>query len=654
MTVYLTIVDLPRSRRLAAQIPYNDGRGPEFAKRIDGARWNKEIKRWTYPLEINTARRLREVFGKDLKLSPEVLAWGNEAKAHEAKLLAAHDIDMSTAVPLPRVEREAPTMYAALQARGYQTLVPHFASLAGNFLNADQPGLGKTIETFASLVELGAEGNILVITPKTSARATWAAEVEKWMDDAGGVAYVAADGTPAQREAAIEAAIMDEQAKYKFLIVNPEMVRLKEAHKCKERIVNQDGDEVPCADKEFCPNPSKHKVVREARFPILFDVQWDAIVGDEVHRVLMHANPRARQKSQVGLGFQRLHADRKIALSGTPMRGKPRLLWPTFHWLRPDLYSGQWRWSKFYFKTEDDAYAHSGEKVTDDLRPEREQQFNAELARMMVRRTKHELRQQNSAWAPPDKRYAEVWLPLDPKQAKVYKQMEKSAVAAMEGGSLMANGILAEMTRLRQFANSAGRMEGGTFRPALPSNKIDWLLDDFLADRGIFGRKTPMQRDMESGDGKVVIASQFTQFINLIAACLNERQIDHIVLTGETNKGDHFARAQQMFQRDGGPRVCLLNTMAGGVSITLDRADDMVIMDETFVPDDQEQVEDRVHRTSRTDHQVTIYYVRSEGTIERELAGTNMIKDDRQKRSLDGRRGIEVARNLWNVKEKKK
>lgn len=649
MSVYLDILDLPRSQRLVATIPYNDGKGPVFAKRVDGAAWNKTLKRWTFPLEINTARRLREVFGKSLVLSDRVMEWGRAAKEQEAKLLAAHDIDMTAAVDMPAVQEIAPTMWAAMQQRGYQTLVPYFAKLAGNYLNADQPGLGKTIETFASLIETGVEGNILVLAPKTSLRATWAAEVEKWLGDAGAEWFVA-DGTADQRERTIEACLSSE-ARYKFLITNPEVVRLKEVHDCKE--IDQNGEK--CTNREFCSNPSKHKVTREARFPILFDIQWDAIVGDEVHRVLMHANPRAKQKSQVGLGFQRLHADQKIALSGTPMRGKPRLLWPTFHWLRPDLYNGQWRWSKFYFQTEDDAYAFSGEKVTDNLRPEREEQFNAELSRMMIRRTKAELRATNPQWAPPDKRYAEVWLDLDPKQARVYAQMEKGATARLQGGDLMANGVLAEMTRLRQFANSAGLMDGTMFRPALPSNKIDWLLDTFLAERGIYGNKTPALRMMEDGDNKVVIASQFTQFINLIAACLNERGIDHIVLTGETNKGDHFQRAQQQFQNDPSPRVCLLNTMAGGVSITLDRADDLVIMDETWVPDDQEQVEDRIHRTSRTDHQVTIYYVRSEGTIERALAGTNMIKDDRQKRSLDGRRGIEVARQMWNadIKEEK-
>lgn len=610
------------------------------SKRVPGVSFSKAAKAQTAPLDIEVCRMLREVFGQSLVIGPDLTAWAREATVAEKALLATLDIDMSKPVPLPNVEREAPAMYAAMVRRGYQTVVPLFAGIAGNYLNADQPGLGKTLETFASLIESQIKGHVLVIAPSTALDATWRAEVEKWMGEAGGVAYVAdAVGIP-KRTAIIEAALADTHP-YVFLMVNAEMVRLKEVHRCPEP---------DCDSLEFCRNPSKHKVIRQGSYPILHDVEWDAIIGDETHRYMTNANPRARAKSQVGLGFQRLRlvdpSRGKIALSGTPMKGKPRLLWPTLHWLRPDLYGGQWRWAKHYFKTEDDAYTHSGEKVTDDLRPEREEAFNRELGRMMIRRTKAELRKINPAWAPPDKLYAEVWLPLSGAQARAYKAIERDAAVRLEGGTLSANGILAEMTRLRQFASAAGKLVDGHFRPELPSNKFGWLVDSFLAERGITG--DPMT---EQGTQKVVIASQFTQLINLWANALRSKGIDVHVLTGETP-----ARARSAMQRDwqenpSGPRVMLMNTMAGGVSITLDYADDLVIMDETWVPDDQEQVEDRVHRTSRTDHQVTIWYVRSEGTIERDLAGSNVMKDERQKRSLDGRRGINVARQKWSVRD---
>ena len=60
---------------------------------------------------------------------------------------------------------------------------------------------------------------------------------------------------------------------------------------------------------------------------------------------------------------------------------------------------------------------------------------------------------------------------MTPKQAKAYADMKEMASAQTEGGKLNANGVLAELTRLRQFASSSGRLSQGKFVPAAPSNK---------------------------------------------------------------------------------------------------------------------------------------------------------------------------------------
>jgi SNF2 family DNA or RNA helicase len=80
-----------------------------------------------------------------------------------------------------------------------------------------------------------------------------------------------------------------------------------------------------------------------------------------------------------------------------------------------------------------------------------------------------------------------------------------------------------------------------------------------------------------------------------------------------------------------------MTTKAGGVSITLDRADTVHLLDETWVPDDQEQAEDRIHRASRM-HQVTCYYYRTKSTIEEEIADLTAEKADVNEAILDRRR----------------
>src|SRR3546814_6541700 len=83
-------------------------------------------------------------------------------------------------------------------------------------------------------------------------------------------------------------------------------------------------------------------------------------------------------------------------------------------------------------------------------------------------------------------------------------------------------------------------------------------------------------------------------------------------ITGGVSPKKRLA-AQNTFQAVGGPRIMLINTMAGGVAIDLDQhCDELFFMDETFIPDDQEQVEDRIHRVSRI-HRVTIHYLYARG-----------------------------------------
>jgi SNF2 family DNA or RNA helicase len=183
------------------------------------------------------------------------------------------------------------------------------------------------------------------------------------------------------------------------------------------------------------------------------------------------------------------------------------------------------------------------------------------------------------------------------------------------------------------------------FEPTFPSCKYDAMVAK-LAELGI-------DKDND-GINKVVIASQFTKFINLYAAQLRKDGIECVTLTGETSERNRV-KAVESFQDDpNGPRVMLLQTMTGGVSITLDRADDVFLLDETWIPDDQDQVEGRVHRTSDVKHQVRCWYFVTEGTIEEQIGSVVDARDAGQRSAMDGRRGVEFARKHFDAKVKGK
>jgi SNF2 family DNA or RNA helicase len=217
-------------------------------------------------------------------------------------------------------------------------------------------------------------------------------------------------------------------------------------------------------------------------------------------------------------------------------------------------------------------------------------------------------------------------------QKTAYKQMQKEAQADFKNGTLLANSVFAEITRLKQFANSYGRLDdSGNYLPTLPSNKFDWILQ-FLRERGL---DTP-----EPTGSRVIIASQFTKHINLFAKELQTKHsVRCYVLTGATAIEDRV-RYQEEFQSGKlsngkpSPEVMLLNSKAGGNSITLDAADDMVVIDRRHSSDDQVQLEDRIHRLSRI-HSVNIWNLVSRGSIEEKILKVTLATGMSLKRILD-------------------
>lgn len=616
MTVYIE----RDGNRIAAVIPYDNGRGPQVAKHVDGYRWRAQDKTWTYPLDLHTCRALRRVFGVELSIGPNLHAWARAEIEREKTLARTGGVSLDTTMKLEAVESLLPEMAQAMYARGYQTVAARWGADARRYLLADVPGLGKCLESFGALLEGNiTSGRVLIVAPRTAVRSTWEPEVAKWLADLGRV--FVADGARARRDEVISNFMStDPTDRLNFLIINAEMVRWRKAQPA---------------------TFSKPAVEEKIEYQQLFDIEWDAIIGDEVHKYLMRANPKSNNVSAVGHGFQKLRHmpdGMRMALTGTPMKGKPRNLWGTLHWLRPETYTSQWRWLKRYYKTVPNAYATSGETITDNLLGDAELELAQDLAPIMLRRTKDELHGINPDWAPPPKTYITAWVDLSAEERRGYRAIEKDAEIKFRGQTMNVNGLLAEMTRLKQAAGSALGIEGGVVQPRLPSAKLDWLLDDFLPSRGITG--DPKQ---DQGENKVIIASQFTKLVNLAAETLRGKGIQCYVLTGATNDRDRAAQIKA-FQETDDVRVFLLNTNAGGVSVTLDRADDVVLLDETSNPDDQLQVEDRAHRTSRTDHYVNITYVRALGTIEEEIAAGNQHKDEVQYNVMDAARGIEWAK----------
>jgi Zierdtviridae DNA helicase len=620
-------------RHILAVIPYYSGRGPSLAKEISGAKpvWDenvtpKKFLYWRYPLTMDTCRRFRQVFGQDLQVSNELADWARGELRRAEEIEEIREGWLNEGNSLEQVAAEAPGLFDAIRSRPYQMAGAAFLNAIGQGCLGDQPGLGKTLQTLATLIESDAKV-ILVGCRRTATRAVWEMETKRW---APSIKTFVAQGSRDEREGVMVAFRLYNKGR-KMLITNIEMWRCGRMHECqvernswirvKSKKNLQPNPPLPRVPWGSCEKSHDHKTINDPEWPYLHEQTWDALVLDESHNLLAStANFQSKRITQSRYGAVMIRRRLKkggvaLALSGTPFRSRLTKAWGTMNWCRPDVFGSYWRFAEAHFEVNQGRY---GRVVSDE--PLDLDAFNAALRPYYLARTKADAApdlppiEYAGTYLDEDENSLKgIWLEMEPKQAKAYRQMEADASAHIEGGRLLAVGVLAEITRLRQFACTTQKIEQGKVVPLLPSNKIEWILD-FLHER-------------EGNDGKVVIASSFTKLIHLIAATLRADGIEAMTLTGETSDRDRSSLVKRFADPADPCRVVVLNSRAGGESITLDAADDLIFTDLPWTSDEIDQVEARIHRVSRV-HNVTVWRLFSLGTVDEWIAG--MTEEQRE------------------------
>ena len=575
---------------------------------------------WTVPLDMVSARKLRSLFEGEVEWDRALLNWGRERREQEQGL---QELAHATDFPIDEMRLSEVLPALAEWFRPYQRADVKFLASA-NAINANQQGLGKTAEIIGAVYEAGMEEKChLVSAPVTSLEVVWLAELSRWID-----VPVLTSEDLRERERLIKQAFrMWEAGEPFWLVLNPGMIRyesIKEYDEYKEKMV---------------------EVGTEPRYPELFDMDWGSITIDEFHKMGLN-NPN----TLASRALYDLDAERRWAMSGTPMGGRPLKLYGALKFIEPKEYSSKWRWAETWLSI---TLGYANHKEIGGIKPGMEDEFYQHHSRHMLRHLKSEVLPQL-----PAKQYVDVWCTMSAKQRKQYQQFADDAEIRIDEYQLAATGVLAEYARLKFFATAycdvdgrivrckkcqgsgntpkglcescqgTGEVEKLKLRPTYESGKLPYLMDK-LGESGI-DPKEP------SGDACAVIGSQSVEVCEMVHRYLNEQGIPTEILTGKTVKPGERARLVKGFQ-DGEFRVLVVSTLAGGVAITLDRADTVHILDETWVPDDQEQLEDRVHRASRI-HQVTCFYYRSRDTIEQYIYEVNQEKAFVNEDILDLRR----------------
>lgn len=590
---------------------------------------------WRVDLDLATMRRLREAFGDKLGLGPNLIEWGREQVSKERNL---SDLSQADDAELENIPESMLKGCEGITLRPYQKADIKFMATTST-INANQPGAGKTLETIGAIFEAGLEwGQHLVSAPVTSLREVWVKEITFAYNCAGfDEPTILTGDTPDQRREAIaEAKRMSDEGLAFWLVINPAMLRNETIWtKADGEVVSREQIEELTANQR-----DLLKTAEQLVYPELAEIDWDTFTIDEFHLMGLSNPDTLGHRGAMDIA-EATKPVRKYALSGTPMQGKPIKLWGALRFLDSQNFSSKWNWARHWLVINSNDFGKSIEGIM----PGREMDFYNHLKPYLVRRTKRE-----ALPGLPPKQHIDVWCPMTAKQREQYTTMATEAEWAMQDqedeGRLTVTNILAMYTRLKQFSDAYCDVTRSAIvdkttglskmdvRPTRESGKIDRLMEK-LAEENVFA---------DEGDEPkaALVFSQFNGVVAAAAEAIEQKGVKVGRIDGSVT-GKKRADIVREFTEGGpdAPRVLVLNTMAGGASINLSRADTVHILDETWVPDHQEQAEDRAHRgDARTmeKDEVRMYYYRTRDSIEEEIQKLVADKQMNNKTILDLRR----------------
>lgn len=599
-------------------------------KEIYGARFVPKQRGgpfWTLPLTLRACYALREQFGDRLTVGEPLAAWAREELQEQDRMgMVAEAENAELALDTNRWWSE--DLVNALNERPFQRAGVRFLADSPCPLLADQQGLGKTLQAIAGVfeAELDRAGPLLVVCPKSAMENAWARELRRWQPHP---IFVAQGRTAQQRQRVIDD--FKNHDGVAWLIVNPGMIQFRnEWRYCEDHGKGNYVKELrACAEEDGCEE------IWVSPFPYLHEERWGGVICDEVHRNdFAITNPKTKTARSID-ALLLASGGKRISMSGTPMRGRAQDLFGVIQWLTRGTkyekdYRSRWQWMERYVESEPNQWAKSGKTFTGRLRKDRENELFQGLKPFMLRRTKAEVAQDL-----PAKQHIDVWCDLTKEQQKLYEELVNDG--AVHG--VPTDGVLSELTRARQIATAPLWIDDNeTFRyDVTTSGKFSELLEK-LEESGVLE-----DQPVSPARPKVVVATQWAVLAHSVALGLSGVAPGQVALmTGQTSQQER-TRLVQEFQTDAGPAVLVMTTETGGVSITLDRADTLHILDETWEPTALEQLEDRLHRLSRTERTtqpVTIYMYRSTGTIDEAVYMNNLDKSETQKLIMDDRRQI--------------
>ena len=309
------------------------------------------------------------------------------------------------------------------------------------------------------------------------------------------------------------------------------------------------------------------------------DLHFSAVILDEAQFI-------KNQKANVSKAVRVLKADHRFALTGTPIENRLAELWSIFDFLMPGfLYTSSEFSTRFEFP----------------IMKQKDPEVTQQLARMtepfILRRKKTDVLKDL-----PEKLEEIQSADMKEDQRKLYDAQVvhmRELLASTTGANEDKMRILAEITRLRQICCD----------PSL-------VFEDYHGASAKREACLDLIQSAIDGGHRMLVFSQFTTMLDLLAADLRKEKIPFYTITGSTPKQERLKLVNDF--NNGDTPVFLISLKAGGTGLNLTGADVVIHYDPWWNLAVQNQATDRAHRIGQT-KQVTVMKLVAAESIEEKI-----------------------------------
>lgn len=332
---------------------------------------------------------------------------------------------------------------------------------------------------------------------------------------------------------------------------------------------------------------------------LLTALDWHRVVLDEAQNI---KNPKAAQTKAV----LALKAGHRLALTGTPVENRLTDLWSIFNFINPGYLGTQTRFRNQFELP-----------VQRDNDPAQTATLKRLVEPFILRRVKTD---RTIIADLPDKVEAIQYCNLSREQAALYETVVRDVERQLEEkeGIERQGLVLSTLMRLKQICNHPAQfLQDGSDFTAERSHKLERL-------------REMLEEVMAEGDS-VLIFSQFTEIGDRLEHFLKQQlHCTTHYLHGGTPRGRREAMIEAFQDPRTEPSVFILSLKAGGVGITLTKANHVFHFDRWWNPAVEDQASDRAFRIGQ-EKNVFVHKFVTLGTLEERI--NDMIEE---KKALAG------------------